>query len=166
MEPWSGHVEIDDEPVEFRTRRRREAFSRIGWVFQTSNLLPRRTALANTMLGPMSIGASRVEATRATRETLALLGIDDLSESMVRVLSGGQAQRVGIARALAAKPEYLFADEPTGQLDAGTTALVMAALAARRDEAHATVIATHDMTVAGACDQIMRVTNTVLERVK
>lgn len=118
------------------------------------------------MLGPLSTGVSAAVAAITARRALGALAMEPFIGSAVRLLSGGQAQRVGLARALATNPDFLFADEPTGQLDAESSQLVMSAFLEGRSVDQITVIATHDMNVAAACDEIIRVRRTRLDRLQ
>lgn len=164
LTPTAGRIEVSGTEVGTRELRRPDVLPRTAWVFQTSNLLPRRTSLENAMLGPLSKGEDFEVAVKKASTALELLEMEQFSSTPVRLLSGGQTQRVGIARALAASSEFLFADEPTGQLDAQTTQLVMSTLAARRVPEKTTIIATHDMYVAAECDVVLRVSSSSVER--
>ncbi|MDR2975292.1 MAG: ABC transporter ATP-binding protein [Propionibacteriaceae bacterium] len=126
----------------------------IAWVFQTSNLLPRRSVLDNAMMGPLSRGYSVSRARQLAVSALADVGVDHLARSDIRHISGGEAQRVGIARALATQPCHLLADEPTGHLDQAATTMIIQAFLRRRNTSSVTLIATHDMAVAGSCDLV------------
>lgn len=163
MRPSAGYVNYDKRPVAPRGPGRTNMLARTAWVFQTTNLLPRRSVLANTMMGPLSTGTDRSAAKRSAFAALKLVNLESMATIRVGLLSGGEAQRVGVARALARSPQFMFADEPTGQLDADATALVISALSDRRERGQTTVIATHDMTVAEACDRIIRISSGKLE---
>lgn len=154
--PWHGDVIYEGQPIEKRSRINR---SQIGWIFQSSNLLPRRSAVENTMMGPLSCGQMIDQAQIDSGNALTQVEIAHLAQVPVRFLSGGEAQRVGIARALASQSAYLFADEPTGQLDAVTTAVVVKALGMRRHQGLVTLVATHDPIVARSCDYVYTLTN-------
>lgn len=133
-------------------RFRSEAF---GWVFQTANALPRRTALDNAALGVLTRGAGHGEARAQAALALEAVGVGHLAAKEARTLSGGELQRVCIARALAARPRYVLADEPTGQLDHATTLDVIAALLDRRPAGTGVILATHDIEVARRCDRVV-----------
>lgn len=153
--PGAGQVLIDGEPVSQRdtSRLRSTAY---GWVFQGANVLPRRTALDNAALGCLARGTSRTAAEGAALAALTAVGIGDLALKPANTLSGGELQRVCIARAIAARPRFILADEPTGQLDSGTTAGVIRALVENRPAGTAVIIATHDAEVAGHCQRLVR----------
>lgn len=122
-----------------------------SWVLQTVSLLGERTATANVAVGAYSDGASRDEAERRAQRYLADVGLGDHGSRTARSLSGGEAQRVAIARALASERPIILADEPTGQLDAATSATVIEAIIGTVGE-RTVVIVTHDREVADACD--------------
>lgn len=141
----------DDELSEVRAET-------IGFVFQSFNLLPRLTVLENVMLPLAYTGAPR--ARREPRAVAALraagLGVDHY-DHRVSELSGGQMQRVAIARALVNDPPILLADEPTGNLDTRTGALVLDTFRALRDAGKTIVLITHDPGVAAAADRTVSI---------
>jgi ABC-type lipoprotein export system ATPase subunit len=121
----------------------------VGVVFQGPSLLAPLDVEENVALPLVLGGGDPALATEAARITLARLGLDDVSSALPEELSGGQAQRVAIARVLATRPRLILADEPTGQLDHVTGALVMDALLATASETGAAlVVSTHDAAVA------------------
>ncbi len=124
-----------------------------SWVLQTVSLLPDRSAADNVALGAYSDGATRPEAAARARECLAAVGLAGRENDAARILSGGEAQRVAIARALASHRPIILADEPTGQLDATTSARVLDAMIGAHGE-RTVVIVTHDPEVAARCDLI------------
>ncbi|WP_448630891.1 ABC transporter ATP-binding protein [Cellulomonas soli] len=123
------------------------------WVLQTVSLLPERTAADNVMVGAYSDTDDRTEADRRTARSLAAVGLGDRAGARARLLSGGEAQRVAIARALASHRPVLLADEPTGQLDAATSAAVADALLGATGRT--VVVVTHDLEVAARCTQVL-----------
>lgn len=153
--PSEGTVLFDGSPVPGRRRTALRAGS-FAWVFQGTNVIPRRTALDNAALGLLARGASRAEAEEAAGEALAVVGVGHLWAKPANTLSGGELQRVCVARAIAARPRFILADEPTGQLDHANTEGVIEALVANRPPGSAVVIATHDPEVAAYCDRIVR----------
>ena len=127
---------------------------RIGIVLQAFHLLPTMTALENVMT-PLELAGMGDARPRAEAE-LAAVGLDHRLNHYPAQLSGGEQQRVAIARALAPRPPLVFADEPTGNLDAATGADIMDLLFARRAEAGATlVIITHDAALAQRCERVI-----------
>ena len=127
---------------------------RIGIVLQAFHLLPTMTALENVMT-PLELAGMPDAGTRAEAE-LAAVGLGARLSHYPAQLSGGEQQRVAIARALAPRPKLVFADEPTGNLDAATGSGVMDLLFARRAEAGATlVVITHDPALAVRCERVI-----------
>lgn len=124
-----------------------------SWVLQTVSLLGDRTAAANVAIGAYSDGATRDEAFERSQRYLAAVGLADQGGRVARTLSGGEAQRVAIARALASERPVIFADEPTGQLDAATSTAVIDAMIGNHGE-RTLVVVTHDTEVAAACDLV------------
>jgi ABC-type lipoprotein export system ATPase subunit len=125
-----------------------------SWVFQTISLLPDRSAADNVAIGAFSDGATREEAMRWARDYLGLVGLTAQLDVAARILSGGEAQRVAIARALASHRPVILADEPTGQLDAKTSATVLDAMIGAHGE-RTVLIVTHDPEVADRCDLVL-----------
>jgi len=156
-QPTEGQVAIDGAPVTAASRAagqiRAEQFS---WVFQTANALLRRSALENASLQLLARGLGRRSAEQVALEELERLGMGALVGRRCRLLSGGELQRVCIARALAAAPRWILADEPTGQLDHTTTLDVVDALIDGRPVGTSVIIATHDAEVAGRCGRVLR----------
>lgn len=132
-----------------RTKLRRNAF---GFVFQSGQLLPELPAVENIALPMMLDGMPYRTATDTAILWLERMGLRALANNRPGEMSGGQMQRIAIARALAVKPAVVFADEPTGALDQTTGREVMGILmAAARDNGAAVVVVTHDSNVAGFC---------------
>ena len=150
--PSAGSIRIDGEDI---TRLGEDARARlrgrmVGFVFQSFQLLPGLTAIENVML-PLEIRGDRDAAARA-REYLGRVGLAQRLAHYPRQLSGGEQQRVAIARAFACTPRLLFADEPTGNLDAATGARVIDLIFALQAEQGATlVLVTHDERLAARC---------------
>ena len=154
--PTSGSYVLDGEEVGALDDDRLAGIrgSKIGFVFQTYNLLPRLTAAANVEL-PTLYGGSRDRRTRALR-ALDLVGLGDRANHRPTELSGGQQQRVGIARALVKHPRILFADEPTGNLDSKSSAEIIALLRSlNRGEGITVVVVTHDPEIAARTDRVV-----------
>ncbi len=124
----------------------------LGFVFQSFHLLPQMTALENVML-PLELAGERKPAARA-RQLLERVGLGQRLGHYPRTLSGGEQQRVALARAFAPQPRLLFADEPTGSLDAATGARVIDLLFELNREAGATLLlVTHDAELAARCSR-------------
>jgi putative ABC transport system ATP-binding protein len=134
-----------------RSALRRDRF---GFVFQSGQLVPELTAEENVALPLLLSGTRRGPAMTAARKWFGVLGIDGLERRRSGELSGGQAQRVALARGLVAGPEVLFADEPTGSLDSMSGELVMNLLtAAVREQGTTVILVTHDARVAAYADR-------------
>ncbi|MGB0498242.1 MAG: ABC transporter ATP-binding protein [Rubricella sp.] len=137
-----------------RTRLRREA---IGFVYQAHHLLPEFSAAENIALPQRAAGVSRAEAMERACGLLGLVGLADRADHRPAELSGGEAQRTAICRALANRPRLLLADEPTGNLDPDTSDQVFTMLMRLvREEGLAALIATHNLDLAGRMDRTVR----------
>ncbi|NGN66959.1 ABC transporter ATP-binding protein [Streptomyces sp. A7024] len=128
--------------------------SRFGFVFQFGQLVPELTCVENVALPLRLTGLGRREAERAARPWLERLEVDDVAHHRPGEISGGQGQRVAVARALATTPRVIFADEPTGALDSLNGERVMELLtAAARETSAAVVLVTHEARVAAYADR-------------
>jgi putative ABC transport system ATP-binding protein len=150
-EVWFDGSRVDTLPETARSTLRRHRF---GFVFQFGQLVPELTAEENVALPLLLGGIRRAAALTDARSWFGRLGLDGLEQRRSGELSGGQAQRVALARGLVARPEVLFADEPTGSLDSLTGEQVMNLLAAAaRDQGTAVVLVTHEPRVAAYADR-------------
>ena len=154
--PDSGEVSFDGQRLDTmheqqRSRLRRDRF---GFVFQSGQLVPELTAEENVALPLLLGGTRRKEALRGARAWFERLELDGLEGHRAGEMSGGQAQRVALARGLVAHPDVLFADEPTGSLDSLTGELVMGLMTdAAREEGTTVVLVTHQPRVAAYADR-------------
>ena len=154
--PDSGEVSFDGQRLDTmheqqRSRLRRDRF---GFVFQSGQLVPELTAEENVALPLLLGGTRRKEALRGARAWFERLELDGLEGHRAGEMSGGQAQRVALARGLVAHPDVLFADEPTGSLDSLTGELVMGLMTgAAREEGTTVVLVTHEPRVAAYADR-------------
>jgi len=140
-------ADLDDEEI---SALRRERF---GFVFQYGELLPELTIEENTALPLRLAGVRKRPALKAAAEVLDRLGIADLRERRPSQVSGGQSQRVAVARALVHRPAVVFADEPTGALDsANASAVLKEFLDLARSQGTAVLLVTHDPAVAARAD--------------
>ena len=154
--PTAGKVLIDGEDLFARDEDARAALRGrlVGFVFQSFQLMPHLNALENVML-PLEL-AGRRDAATVAREILERVGLGDRLAHYPKHLSGGEQQRVAVARAFAPQPRILFADEPTGNLDTETGATIIDLLFGLNAEAGATlVLVTHDENLATRCDRVI-----------
>ena len=156
--PTSGTYRINGQDVRGLTDdaladvRNRE----IGFVFQTFQLLPRSTALANVELPLVYRGVPRRERRRRAEEALHAVGLSDRTHHRPNELSGGQRQRVAVARALVGEPSLLLADEPTGNLDSATGEEIFRLFTALHGRGHTIVLVTHEPRLAARCPRAIR----------
>jgi putative ABC transport system ATP-binding protein len=143
-----------------RTELRRK---RIGFVFQAFNLLPRLSALDNVALPMAYDGAPVAERRERAKQLLHRVGLGRKTQHTPLQLSGGERQRVGIARALANRPALLLADEPTGNLDSGSSAEILALLKELHAEGATVVLVTHDPGIGSAAQRILHMRDGRLE---
>ena len=166
--PDHGSVLVDGQDVGQLSQKALSVFRRrtIGFVFQNYQLLPHLSVLDNVALPLLYNHVGRHAARAAARRLLTALDIGDLGARLPKQLSGGQQQRVAIARALANDPAIILADEPTGNLDGETAAMVMTLLC-RINRQHGTtiIIVTHDPGVAAHADQTYRLEHGRLHRI-
>jgi putative ABC transport system ATP-binding protein len=158
--PSSGKVRIDGEDISALDEDGRAAVRgrSMGFVFQSFQLLPSLTALENVML-PLQL-AGRANARELALAALTRVGLEQRLTHYPKQLSGGEQQRVAIARAFAPKPAILFADEPTGNLDAATGQRIIDLLFTLNAEAGTTLIlVTHDTALAERCQRILSLQN-------
>ena len=133
----------------------RTGIVRTGWVFQNPYGVARRSALDHVTFPLLARGYARREAESAAGATLRLFGLDDVVDRPFRALSGGEAQRLMLARAVTVAPDLLLVDEPTAQLDTRTAHTVNAALSNIAASGSIVVIATHDPDTRAACTRVI-----------
>lgn len=128
---------------------------RVGWVFQNPHGVARRTALDHVALPLLARGASRREAEDASGRLLREFGLGHRAAARFAELSGGEAQRLMLARGIAAEPDVLLVDEPTAQLDRSTAEHVNDSIRALAARGSAVVVATHDEGTRDACTEVL-----------
>jgi lipoprotein-releasing system ATP-binding protein len=151
MHPDAGRVAVAGEDVYDLSESRRAALrnGRVGFVFQFHHLLPEFTALENVVIPALIAGRRRDAAARRARELLERMGLGDRSHHKPGELSGGEQQRVAVARALVNDPQVVLADEPSGNLDEATSQTLHALLEElAQDRGVALVVATHSPALA------------------
>ncbi|MFD7415042.1 ABC transporter ATP-binding protein [Kitasatospora purpeofusca] len=154
--PDAGEVHFDGQRIDRLDENRRSALRRdaFGFVFQFGQLVPELTAEENIALPLLLGGVRRSAALAEARPWFARLGLDGLGGRRSGELSGGQAQRVALARGLVTRPRVLFADEPTGALDSLTGEQVMELMVgAAREQGTTVVLVTHEPRVAAYADR-------------
>jgi putative ABC transport system ATP-binding protein len=164
LRPTGGTVFLDDKQIDTHDPSMPELRLRnIGFVFQTFNLLPALTVLLNVSLPLRLAGVRRREADRRAASILETLGLGNRLAARPDVLSGGEKQRVSIARALVGEPRVLLADEPTASLDTrnGREAITLLTRLAR-EGSQACLIVTHDQRLAEFSDRVLRIEDGVL----
>ena len=156
--PTAGQVLVDGQDTSALTEKAKNTLrnEKFGFVFQQFFLNGRETVFENVVL-PMRIrGASTKQISTVAAEAIAAVGLADKDQKRAKDLSGGEKQRVCIARALVGKPQVIFADEPTGNLDSSTGAAVEKMLFdLNREKGITLVIVTHDDELAARCDRVV-----------
>ncbi len=148
--PTSGKIELDGAALGAFSRRDLAAYRahRVGMVFQSFNLIPHYTALENVALALYFNHTPRTRRLNAAGEMLERLGLGDRTDHRPGDLSGGEQQRVAMARALVKRPEVLFADEPTGNLDQENTTQISSLLTELNRDGLTIVMVTHNLELA------------------
>jgi putative ABC transport system ATP-binding protein len=154
--PQNGEIWFEGERLDRLSEARRSAvrLQRMGMVFQFGDLVPELTLVENVLLPLRILGTRRRAARTAAMELLDRLGVADVADHRTGAVSGGQAQRAAVARALVHQPAVVFADEPTGSLDSVTAERVLDAMVSlTRESGAALFVVTHDNIVASHLDR-------------
>ena len=148
--PTSGYIEVDNRRLDEHSRRELAAYRarKIGVVFQSFNLLPHHSALRNVEMALYFDGTPRPQRRKYAVDALERLGLGDRLHHRPVDLSGGEQQRVAIARAFVTRPEVLFADEPTGNLDQENSDEIARILTELNHDGMTVVLVTHDVDTA------------------
>lgn len=163
--PDSGTITYDGVDVSTLSERRLAAFrnKNIGFVFQFHQLLPEFTALENVAIPALIKGDNRKDAFARARQLIDFLGLGERTDHKPAELSGGEKQRISVARALMNQPDVIFADEPSGSLDSKNKQDLHQLFFDLREELHQTfVIVTHDENLAANCDRILHMRDGVI----
>ncbi|MEX0626197.1 MAG: ABC transporter ATP-binding protein [Chloroflexota bacterium] len=154
---------VDVTSMSERTRTRMRADT-MGFVFQSYNMVPTLTAAENVALAGEYAGTGRREAMAAATEALGWVGLAERAGHRPMELSGGEQQRVAIARSLVNKPKLLLADEPTGNLDSGHSQEVLALLRRfNKERGQTLLLVTHDAEVGAFCDRIIHMRDGLIQ---
>ena len=163
--PTSGNYLLHDQDVsrmsddDLSDIRNRE----IGFIFQGFNLIPNLTALENVELPLIYRGISKKERLELSQDALRKVGLEKRMNHKPSEMSGGQQQRVAIARAIAQAPPVILADEPTGNLDSGSTKEIMGILKSLHQEGRTVIIITHDNDIAAQAERVIRIKDGYIE---
>lgn len=155
--PSSGEYRVDDIAVYELTPEQRSDFRReyLGFVFQSFHLIPYLNVIENVMLPVTVAPNSRQDKKEMALEALARVGLENKAERLPGEISGGEKERVAIARAIVNEPPFLLADEPTGNLDSKTTAEVMGLLRMLNQEGTTIVMVTHSQHCADYANRLL-----------
>jgi lipoprotein-releasing system ATP-binding protein len=162
---FSGSIKLDGEEVSASSVDRQTEIRRqkLGFVYQFHHLLPDFDALENVVLPQLIADASPEGATQRATHLLTQLGLSERLHHRPSKLSGGEQQRVAVARALANRPKLVLADEPTGNLDEHTADIVLGEfMALVRGEGSAAIVATHNERLAAKMDRVFRLHEGIL----
>ncbi|MHA2621714.1 MAG: ABC transporter ATP-binding protein [bacterium JZ-2024 1] len=164
--PTAGSYYLDGTRVDTLSDNAlsRQRNRKIGFVFQAHNLLPQLTALRNVELPLAYAGIPTHERRRRALEALARVALSDRVNHRPTELSGGQAQRVAVARALVTQPELILADEPTGNLDSKSEAQILNLMDEIHDSGNTLIIVTHSRQVAERAQRILHILDGLIAR--
>lgn len=157
LRPQSGQVVVEGNPVGKRdSDRARLRANKFGFVFQDASLDSSRSVMDNVLEGALYRGDDMSKARAAARRLLEELEVDVDPNRRPGQVSGGQAQRIAMCRALLGSPPIILADEPTGNLDAQSAEAVLTSFQERATSGATVIIVTHDLSVAERCDRSVR----------
>jgi putative ABC transport system ATP-binding protein len=166
--PSDGRVVVDGDEIALFGERRLTSYRRtkVGFIFQFFNLIPTLTALENVEFA-LALTQPRRSLKDKARELLATISLQDRADHFPSQLSGGEQQRVAIARSLANKPPLLLADEPTGNLDVEMGRQVLQAIRdLNRREGATVVLVTHNVSIAPMADRVVRLHDGLVARIE
>ena len=159
--PTNGSIKFDNIQVNFNDKNKNDIFraKKIGIVYQQNNLLPDFTALENLYLASLSINNNKKIAMLKAEKLLKKIGLSNRSNHFPSQLSGGESQRIAIARAIINDPDIILADEPTGSLDMKTAKDIFALLNNQKKRNRLIIFATHNRFFAKKADYLLELTN-------
>ena len=157
--PSSGSVKFDDKQVYFKDKKENDIFrsKNIGIIYQNNNLLSDFTALENIYLASLAINNNKNVAINSARNLLKKIGLSSRSEHLPSELSGGEAQRISIARAIINDPKIILADEPTGSLDTSNAKNIFQLLKDQKRPDRLIIFATHNRFFANKADYLLEI---------
>ncbi len=167
--PTRGSIFVKNIQVDKLSEKQLAKFRQqyVGFIFQSYNLLPNLTALENVTLPLVFKGYSKKIREKAAVKMLKAVGLGNRLHHKPNQMSGGQQQRVSIARAFVEKPEIIFADEPTGNLDSKTTAEIMALIAGMAEQYGQTILlVSHDTEASDYADRIIHIKDGLIDRIE
>jgi putative ABC transport system ATP-binding protein len=167
--PTAGELVINDTVISSLREQDRTAFrlNTLGYVFQNYALVPDLTAEENVMLPLLMRGYSGAKARESARTAIDGVGLEGKYKNLPAELSGGEQQRVSIARAVAGKPKILFADEPTANLDTVSgTQVIELITKLNREEGQTVVMVTHEREYALGCDRIINMEDGLVTKIE
>ena len=159
--PTKGFIKFNDSQVNFNENNKNDIFraKKIGIVYQQNNLLPDFTALENLYLASLSINDNKKIAILKAEKLLKKIGLSNRSDHFPSQLSGGESQRIAIARAIINDPDIILADEPTGSLDMKTAENIFALLNNQKKPNRLIIFATHNRFFAKKADYLLELTD-------
>lgn len=162
--PTGGQIVLDGHNTEHMNSDERTRFrlNRLGYVFQDYSLIPELSAVENVMLPLMMQGVSKKDATERAAEALQSVDLGHRLNNLPSEMSGGEQQRTAVARAICHRPRILFADEPTANLDLGSSERVMEIFRKLNKEGLTIVMVTHEEEYGKLCDRVIRLSDGVV----
>ena len=157
--PSSGSVKLDDKQVYFTDKKENDIFrsKNIGIIYQNNNLLSDFTALENIYLASLAVNNNKNVAINSARNLLKKIGLSSRSDHLPSELSGGEAQRISIARAIINDPKIILADEPTGSLDTSNAKNIFQLLKDQKRPDRLIIFATHNRFFANKADYLLEI---------
>ena len=159
--PTNGSIKFDKNLVNFNENNKNDSFraKKIGIVYQQNNLLPDFTAFENLYLASLSINDNKKMAMLKAESLLKKIGLSNRSNHFPSQLSGGESQRIAIARAIINDPDIILADEPTGSLDIKTAKIIFSLLKKQKKPNRLIIFATHNRFFAKKADYLLELTD-------
>jgi ABC-type lipoprotein export system ATPase subunit len=159
--PTNGSIKFDKNLVNFNENNKNDSFraKKIGIVYQQNNLLPDFTAFENLYLASLSINDNKKIAMLKAKNLLKKIGLSNRSNHFPSQLSGGESQRIAIARAIINDPDIILADEPTGSLDIKTAKIIFSLLNKQKKPNRLIIFATHNRFFAKKADYLLELTD-------